>query len=100
VRAEDSHRVLKEIRDFSAQFWNNHFVITCRIAAWDYTFEAFTEVEVADFNESQISTFYISDYIRNFSQTATELEFLQLDSWLTDKSLSEYLNPPCTESAG
>lgn len=57
VRAEAHHRVIKEIRDFSEQFWNNHFVITCRIAAWEYTFEKFTEVEVADFDESQIVAF-------------------------------------------
>lgn len=57
VRAEDHHRVIKEIRDFSEEFWNNLFVITCRIAAWEYTFERFTEVEVADFDESQIMAF-------------------------------------------
>jgi predicted NACHT family NTPase len=57
VRAEEHHRVIKEIRDFSEQFWNNPFVMTCRIAAWDYTFEKFTEVEVADFDESQITAF-------------------------------------------
>lgn len=57
VRAEDHHRVIKELRDFSEQFWNNHFIITCRIAAWEYTFEKFTEVEVADFDENQIAIF-------------------------------------------
>ncbi|MBW4549857.1 MAG: NACHT domain-containing NTPase [Aphanocapsa sp. GSE-SYN-MK-11-07L] len=57
VRAEDYQRVIKEISDFSEQFWNNQFLITCRIAAWDYTFEKFTEVEVADFNQDQIAVF-------------------------------------------
>ncbi|NEO68518.1 NACHT domain-containing protein [Moorena sp. SIO3H5] len=57
VREEDTHRVLKEIRDFSYQFSNNHIVITCRIAAKEYTFEKFTEVEVADFNQDQITIF-------------------------------------------
>jgi predicted NACHT family NTPase len=32
-------------------------VITCRIAAREYTFENFTEVEVADFNKEQIAEF-------------------------------------------
>ena len=50
-------RVLREIRDFSERFRDNHFVITCRIAAWEYTFEKFTEVEIADFDETQIRTF-------------------------------------------
>jgi transcriptional regulator with XRE-family HTH domain len=35
----------------------NQYVITCRIAAKEYTFEQFTEVEVADFDEEQIETF-------------------------------------------
>jgi predicted NACHT family NTPase len=57
VREEDSQRILKEIRDFSDRFGDNHFVMTCRIAAREYTFEKFTEVEVADFDDEQISTF-------------------------------------------
>jgi predicted NACHT family NTPase len=57
VREEDSQRVLNEIRNFSDRFRDNHFVITCRIAAREYTFEKFTEVEVADFDNEQISTF-------------------------------------------
>lgn len=57
VREEDNSRALKEIRDFSKQFYGNYFVITCRIAARDYTFEKFTEVEVADFDDEQIATF-------------------------------------------
>ncbi len=57
VRGEDYHRVIKELRDFSERFWQNQFVLTCRIAAWEYIFEKFTEVEVADFNDSQIAIF-------------------------------------------
>lgn len=57
VRQADNNRVLKEIRDFSTRFNANHFVITCRIAAKEYTFEQFTEVEVADFDYQQIQQF-------------------------------------------
>lgn len=57
VREEDNRRILKEIRELSDEFWGNHFVMTCRIAAREYTFEKFTEVEVADFDDEQISTF-------------------------------------------
>lgn len=57
VREEDTKRVLKQIEDFSAQFHTNQVVITCRIAAKDYTFERFTEVEVADFDKEQIAIF-------------------------------------------
>jgi len=57
VRQADNNRVLKEIRDFSTRFYANRFVITCRIAAKEYTFEQFTEVEVADFDDQQIQQF-------------------------------------------
>ncbi|HEY9669939.1 MAG TPA: NACHT domain-containing NTPase [Waterburya sp.] len=57
VREEDTTHVLKEIRDFSDHFRDNHFVMTCRIAAREYTFDKFTEVEVADFDDEQIATF-------------------------------------------
>ncbi|MBD2212042.1 NACHT domain-containing NTPase [Nostoc linckia FACHB-104] len=57
VREEDTKRVLRQIRDISDKFHTNQFVITCRIAAKEYTFERFTEVEVADFDEEQIAIF-------------------------------------------
>jgi len=57
VKEEDSNYVLKEIRNFSDVFSKNHFVMTCRIAAKEYTFDKFSEVEIADFDDEQISTF-------------------------------------------
>lgn len=57
VREADNSRVLRQIQDFATQFSKNFFVITCRIAAREYTFERFTEVEVADFDKHQIATF-------------------------------------------
>ena len=57
VREEDTKRVLKQILEFSDQFHLNQFVMTCRIAAKEYTFERFTEVEVADFDQEQIAIF-------------------------------------------
>ncbi|MEQ9551090.1 MAG: NACHT domain-containing protein [Coleofasciculus sp. G3-WIS-01] len=54
---DDANRCIKQIRYFSHQYCDNQFVITCRIAAQDYTFDKFTEVEVADFNGKQIKTF-------------------------------------------
>jgi predicted NACHT family NTPase len=57
VKDEDNNRVIKQVRDFSDKFRTNHFVMTCRIAAKDYTFDKFTEVEVADFDDKQIATF-------------------------------------------
>jgi predicted NACHT family NTPase len=57
VRDADSSRVLRQIQEFLQQFSQNQFVITCRIAAREYTFEQFTEVEIADFDDEQIADF-------------------------------------------
>ncbi len=57
VRDVDQNRVLHEIRAFSTRFRTCQFVMTCRIAAREYTFEQFTEVEVADFDNTQIKNF-------------------------------------------
>ncbi len=55
VRETDANRVLNQIQQFSERNASNAFVITCRIAAREYTFEKFTEVEVADFDDAQIA---------------------------------------------
>ncbi|MGF2037927.1 MAG: NACHT domain-containing NTPase [Nostoc sp. CmiVER01] len=57
VREEDTKRVLWQTRKIYEQFHTNQFVITCRIAAKECTFEQFTEVEVADFDKEQIAIF-------------------------------------------
>lgn len=57
VREKDSHRIIREIEKFARNYPNNHIVVTCRIAAKDYTFEKFTDAEVADFNKQQIYAF-------------------------------------------
>jgi predicted NACHT family NTPase len=57
VRSQDHDRIINTIRYTSEQFNGNQFVMTCRIAAKEYVFEQFTEVEVADFDDRQIADF-------------------------------------------
>jgi predicted NACHT family NTPase len=57
VKDEDNNRVIKQVRDFSDKFRTNQFVMTCRIAASNSTFDKFKDVEVADFDDKQIATF-------------------------------------------
>ena len=57
VKKEDDRRVKQDIDRFSRDWLKNRFALTCRIAAREYQFEKFTEVEVADFNDRQINTF-------------------------------------------
>jgi len=64
VREEHQNRVLQEIREFSEKFYDNYFIISCRIAAWEYTFDKFTEVEISDFDAEQIQIF-TENWFRN-----------------------------------
>jgi predicted NACHT family NTPase len=57
VKVQDHDRVINTIRQTAQQFDGNQFVMTCRIAAKEYVFEQFTEVEVADFDNQQIADF-------------------------------------------
>lgn len=57
VRDADNSRVLRQVEEFSQQFSQNQFVITCRIAAREHTFQQFTQVEIADFENTQIDDF-------------------------------------------
>ncbi|MBD2167317.1 NACHT domain-containing NTPase [Calothrix membranacea FACHB-236] len=57
VKQVDNGRVIREIERFTTQYYSNYFVTTCRIAANEYKFEHFSEVEVSDFDEKQIAEF-------------------------------------------
>jgi predicted NACHT family NTPase len=57
VGAEYQKRTLQEVRDTFMMFHDNHFIITCRVAAWEDSFDAFTEVEISDFDDQQINNF-------------------------------------------
>ena len=74
VREEDNERVIRNIENFYNRYDKNQFAVTSRIAAKEYTFTQFTEVEVADFDDEQIKNFVNSwfkikqlpDYPKNF----------------------------------
>jgi predicted NACHT family NTPase len=68
VREEDTNRVIREMRETADRFEKSQFVITCRIAAKEYTFARFTEVEVADFNGKQIAAF-----VKNWFRAKSDL---------------------------
>ena len=59
VLEKDSSRVIFQIQQLAdhLHYGKNQFLITCRIAAKEYLFQGFREVEVADFDEDQIQVF-------------------------------------------
>lgn len=57
-------RQTREMNNYIKKYNRTQYLITCRIAATDYTFEPFTYVEIADFTENQIKTF-VANWFRN-----------------------------------
>lgn len=77
IREKDSNRTLKDISSFSSEYHRNKFIITCRIAAREYTFEQFTEVEVSDFGFHQIEDFALKWFKDSDIQTQNFIQRLQ-----------------------
>jgi predicted NACHT family NTPase len=55
VPAPDYDRIANTIRHAAEQFDRNQFVITCRMGSKENYLKGFTEIEVAEFNQQQIS---------------------------------------------
>lgn len=51
-------KTIDDIRDFSRKYDKSQILITCRISATDYTFEEFTYLELADFNDEQVEKYF------------------------------------------
>ncbi|MEM6253963.1 MAG: NACHT domain-containing protein [Cyanobacteria bacterium P01_D01_bin.156] len=60
IQESNAQYIRGEIRNLSRLFHRNKFIVTCRLAAQEYSFENFIEVEVCDFNDEQIKGFIIS----------------------------------------
>jgi hypothetical protein len=56
------------IRDFNDKYPLNKYVISCRIAAYNYIFEKFTDVEIADFSREQVKAFVFNWFGRDSSK--------------------------------
>lgn len=54
----------RAMNNFIEKYDRTQCLITCRIAASDYSFKPFTYVEIADFTETQIKTF-VENWFRN-----------------------------------
>ena len=53
----DSDELFKQIRRFCQIYYKNQFAIACRLRVQPYRFPGFTEVEIADFTDTQIAAF-------------------------------------------
>ena len=78
VNAEGHQRakLTTAINNFIKQYPKNKHLITCRIAASDYAFDRFTDVEIADFDDEQVKIFvrkWFSDSFQKGERFLAEL---------------------------
>ena len=96
VQNTEHERVLTAIREFGHKYEQNQIVITCRIAAQEYIFQQFTEVEVADFQDEQIQDFANKWFLAKHSENVDQ-EGKSIVSQLFWKELEQ--NEPVKELA-
>ncbi|MYG08789.1 NACHT domain-containing protein, partial [Candidatus Poribacteria bacterium] len=82
--------VIRKIEDFVDRYSQNRFIASCRIAAYKGGFKRFTEVEMADFDNTQIHT-----YIKNWFDSTPYQHRKQLDAEMgTAEQCWKTLNAP------
>lgn len=59
-------KIIDEIKEFTTEYKDNQFLLTCRIAATDYTFQNFTYLRMAEFKPEQIAC-YIDNWFKGKS---------------------------------
>ncbi|XGV88209.1 MAG: NACHT domain-containing protein [Limnothrix sp. BL-A-16] len=91
VLAIHTDRTIREMRAWVDRFPKNHILATCRIAAKEYIFERFTEVEVADFSQKQIRQF-VENWFAYHQDSSKVEEFL--DHLKNKKPILELANNP------
>jgi len=71
VPEHEAHRkrITDELQKFWRKFTDTQMVITCRVAATDYSFTEFTYIEMADFNVYQVDN-YATNWFRKEPQKA------------------------------
>ena len=74
VPTSNVDNVIDKIGDFVDQYSQNRFIASCRIAAYRGGFKHFTDVEMADFDDSQIQV-----YINNWFASTPDPHRYQLD---------------------
>ncbi|MCL6754138.1 NACHT domain-containing NTPase [Nostoc sp. CCCryo 231-06] len=94
IPEDDNYQIISKIAIFTEKYYKNQFIITCRIGYQQYRFEEFSDVEIADFDSSQIEAFVRSWFI-NVSNNSLEkgkdltCQFVQKLQLLENKQIRE-----------
>ena len=91
VRSQDHDRVIREIKELGDRYAASNLIATCRIAAKEYIFERFVEVEVADFGDKEIREFAVSWFTAKKDTPKIESFIERLNS---EKSVKELASSP------
>ncbi|WP_375512131.1 NACHT domain-containing protein [uncultured Nostoc sp.] len=57
IPEDDNAKIISKICSLAEKYYKNKFILTCRIGYQLYGFEEFSDVEIADFDSSQIEAF-------------------------------------------
>ncbi len=77
---EEEHTILNEIRRFAEKYHKNIIVASCRTATKKLALKGFTDVEIAPFTESQITTFaekWFVEFSHNNTGLADSSQFMK-----------------------
>lgn len=83
--------ILREIKIISEKYFKNKILLSCRTAAYNYNFEDFTEVEIAEFNLIQIRQFIENWFSGNKDDGIACWENLENESRLLEIATSPLL---------
>lgn len=101
VPAEKAKELAKSIQKFanSSKYYQNKFIISCRIAVQEYKFEKFDYIEIADFNEIQVKNFVENWFVAVKSSSpengmANAKQFLERIQFPKNKQIRELAVTP------
>ncbi len=69
IPEDDRAEIVKKIRKLSEEYYKNQFIITSRIGIQQYQFDSFTDIEIADFDFSQIEA-YVQKWFVNVGRNS------------------------------
>jgi predicted NACHT family NTPase len=74
---EQRKRTTEELQKIWRKYQKTQMIITCRVAATDYSFTEFTYIEMADFNEKQVDTYALNWFRKDTKKARTFLTELE-----------------------
>jgi predicted NACHT family NTPase len=88
ISSQEGNAVLQEIRKFSEKYYKNLFVATCRTATEKSKLSHFTDVEIAPFNQEQITSFAQKWFVA-FTNSTVQDGLFQANQFIQKLNLPE-----------